>query len=219
MNIMASGLAGAVFGQYPGTTAHVLDCIGNGFLLVEAGAARLQARRAVSCLVEPQPGDVVLLGGDATRPFVIAVLERSGETPLRMPIRGDAEIVVQGGRLRLVGETGVDLVSAQAVALSGAEVSATARRGRFLIDQVVHVGSSLSAHVEKLKVVGDALEMIMRRVMSRMTRSYRIVEETDHLRSGAIDHRADETLHLHARNTVITASTLAKVDGGQIHLG
>ena len=212
MNMMAPGLAGV-------SVAEVLHGAGDGLLLVEAGAARLQARRAVSCLVEPEPGDLVLLGGDAARPFVIAVLERRGDAPVRMAVRGDAELVARGGRLRLMGEAGVDAASPGAVSLSGAEVAVTARSGRFLIDQVVHVGTSLRAHVAQLKLVGDALETVVRRVMARMTRSTRIVEEIDQLRSGSIDHRAEETLRMHARNSVITASNLAKVDGGQIHLG
>lgn len=212
MNMTVRGLAGA-------SVVEVVHSAGDGLLLVEAGAARLQARRAVSCLVEPEPGDLVLLGGDVARPFVIAVLERRGDAPVRIAVRGDAELVARGGRLRLMGEAGVDAASPGAVSLSGAEVAVTARSGRFLIDQVVHVGTSLRAHIAQLKLVGDALETVVRRVMARMTRSTRIVEEIDQLRSGSIEHRAEETLRMHARNSVITASNLAKVDGGQIHLG
>lgn len=219
MNMMASGLAGTASGVPSGTVAEVLHGAGDGLLVVEAGAMRLQARRAVSCLVEPEPGDLVLLGGDAARPFVLAVLERPGDAPVRIALRGDAEIVARGGHLRLIGEAGVEAASPGVVALSGAEVRVTARSARVLVDHLVHVGTSVSAHVGQLKVVGDALETIFRRVMSRMTRSFRIVEETDQLRSGSIDHRAEELLRLHARNTVVTASNLAKVDGAQIYLG
>lgn len=219
MNMMASGPVGGVTALPSGTVAEVLHGAGDGVFLVAAGAARLQARRALNCLVEPEPGDLVLLGGEAARPFLLAVLERRGDAPVRLTIRGEAEIVARGGRLRLVGEAGIEAASPRAVSLSGAEVAVTARSARFLVDHVVHVGSSLSAHVERLKLVGETLETIVKRVMSRMTRSTRIVEESDQLRSGSIDHRAEETLHLHGRNAVVTATTLAKVDGGQIHLG
>ncbi|MBX6372850.1 MAG: DUF3540 domain-containing protein [Acetobacteraceae bacterium] len=193
---------------------------GEETLLVEAGSARLPARRAVSCLVEPEPGDLVLLGGGAERPYILAVLERRSTAPLRLAVQGDLEIAATAGRLALRGETGAEVASPAAVTITaGDELTVTGRRARLLLDEVVHVGRSLAAHIGSLKVVGEALETLMGRILSRARRSYRFVEEGDHLRSGTIDHRAEGTLHLRGANALVTASTIAKVDAGQIHLG
>ena len=202
-----------------GMIGEVVQHAGEGRLIVEAGAARLTARRALSCLVEPEPGDIVLLGGEAERAYILSVLERHGTAPLRLVAHGDVELVAHGGRLALIGETAVEVVSPARVGVTAPEVSVTGRLGRMMLDKVVHVGNALTSHVQRLKVVGDAIETIMGRIMTRAMRSYRIVEEDDHLRAGGIHHRAEGTLHLRGKNAIVTGSTLAKVDAGQIHIG
>ena len=219
MNVMASHFLAQRAGLAGGVTAEVLLRAGENLLLVEAGASRLQARCALSCLIEPEPGDLVLLGGDAERPFILAVLERRGGAPLRLMLSGDARIEAAGGTLSLAGEEGVALSSPKRIDVSAQEVSVIGRTARFVIDEVAHVGRSVSAHVGRLKVVGEMLETAMDRIMTRARHSFRLVEGTDHLRSGEIDHRAQGSLHLHATNTIVSASTVAKVDAGQIHLG
>jgi hypothetical protein len=202
-----------------GTIGEVVQHLREGWVLVEAGTTRLAARRAVSCLVEPEPGDVVLIGGDQERTYVLAVLEREGTAPVRLVSRGDTEVVAAGGRLSVIGETAVEVLSPARIGITAPEVSVTGRLGRMMLDQVVHVGQALSSHVQRLKLVGEALETILERVMTRAKRSYRLVEEEDHLRARSLDHRAEGTLRLHGKTTIVTGSTLAKVDAGQIHIG
>lgn len=213
-------LRGATAAAAAGTTVgEVVLRAGDEMLLVEAGSARLPARRAVSCLVEPEPGDLVLLGGGGERPYILAVLERRGTAPLRLAVRGDLELAA-GGRLALRGEMAAEMASPTKLTLAaGDELTVTGRRARLLLEEMVHVGRSLASHVGKLKVVGEALETLADRILSRARRSYRFVGEGDHLRSGTIDHRAEGTLHLRGRDALVTASTIAKVDAGQIHLG
>jgi hypothetical protein len=63
------------------------------------------------------------------------------------------------------------------------------------------------------------LETFVVRLLQRASRSYRFVEGGDHVRSGEVDYRAVGNLHLRGKNAVVTAEAVAKVDGGQIHLG
>lgn len=219
MNVIASHFATSHAGLRGATTAEVLMRMGEDLLLVETGALRVQARRALSCLIEPEPGDTVLLVGDAQSPFVFGVLERRGDKPVRMVVSGEAEIHATGGRLSLSGEQGLILSSPAKVEISAPEVSVIGRAARFVLHEVTHVGRSIASHVGRLKVVGETLETMMRQVMSRSQRSFTMVEETDIRRSGDIDHRAEGTLHLSGQNAIVTATTIAKVDAGQIHLG
>lgn len=219
MNVIASQFGATRSGGTSGTTGEVILSVGEGLVLVECGAVRMQARRAVSCLIEPEAGDSVLLGGEADRLFVLAVLERRGDAPLRIVLSGDTEIHAARGRLSLSGEEGLALSSAAKVEITAPEVSVIGRAARFVLNEVTHVGRSLTSHVSRLKVVGETLDTMMQQVMSRAKRCFRVVDETDLLRSGEIDYRSDGTLHLRGQNAIVTATTIAKVDAGQIHLG
>lgn len=187
--------------------------------LVAFGAMQLPARRAISCLVRPEPGDEVLISQTGDELWVLAILSRPGDAPIRLVAEGDLEIAAEGGRLALAGRTGIDLATPEIARVTAGTLALHARTARAVIDDVVHVGKQLAAYVERVKLVGQAIESVIDRVMTRAKRSYRFIEEGDHLRCADLDHRASETLHLTAANAFVTAHGVVKLDGEQIHMG
>lgn len=188
-------------GPVAGELAQVVDGLPDA-PVVAFGASRQPARIALSCLLCPEPGDTVLVARTAGTCWVLAVLQRPGSAPLRLRTAGDLEIGV-GGRLTL----------------AGSEMAVRARSARMLIEEVHHAGERLTAHVSRLKLVGLTFETLTERLLTRVRRSYRFVEETDQVRSAEIDHRASETLRLSGRNAFMLADGVVKVDGEQIHMG
>lgn len=172
-------------------------------LTVARSGARIAARRAVSCLIEPEPGDLVLLGGPAAQPYVLAVLERPGAQPIRLAVAGDMEVASDGGRLTLSAETLV----------------MTARTGQVAVEDLALSGAKVAARFGRIGLVAEAIESLVTRLLTRARRSYRFVEETDHLRSQGIDHRASGHMHLRGETAVMHAAVLVKVDAAQIHMG
>lgn len=191
----------------------------HGGFLVDCGAARMPASVAVSCLVVPEPGDLVMIGRTPDRLFILSVLERRSGQPVRLLAQGDVEIGAVDGRLSLLGAKGVEITTPGTLGMTAGEVSVQGRRGRVTLQELAWVGRSLAAHVGRVRVVGEAIETLVDRLLSRAKRSYRFVEEGEHLRAGEIDHRASGNLHLRGQNAIVNAETIVKVDGGQIHLG
>ncbi|NMJ40596.1 DUF3540 domain-containing protein [Roseomonas sp. JC162] len=190
-----------------------------GSMMVQAGARRIMARRAASCLLEPAPGDTVLIGGDLARCYVLAVLDRAGEGPARLSIEGDVEIRARDGQLRLAAGKGVDIAAREEIVIEADAVSVKAGSGRFLLDDLVLIGRSAMSHIGRVRTIGRTVETVVDRILTRTKRSLRISEESDHVRAGQIDLRANGTFHANGETTIVTAATLVKVDGGQIHLG
>ncbi|NJK32795.1 MAG: DUF3540 domain-containing protein, partial [Deltaproteobacteria bacterium] len=93
------------------------------------------------------------------------------------------------------------------------------RSGRLLIDRLATVLGTLSAQVGKTTLLGKALELLVDRVTQHSKHSVRTISEIEIVQAGTLDHRAEQTLHLHAKQAVVHAEQLVKVDGGQIHLG
>ncbi|MBR0654356.1 DUF3540 domain-containing protein [Plastoroseomonas arctica] len=172
-------------------------------LLVERDGSAQTVRRALSCLVQPEPGDLVLLGGPATRPFVLAVLDRSGAAPLRIAVEGNIEIAADGGRLTLTGDAMV----------------MAARTGHVLVDDLALTGEKVTSRFGRISVVAEAIESLVTRLLTRAKRSYRFVEETEQLRAQNIDQRASGHLHLRGQTAVLHAGVVVKLDAAQIHMG
>ncbi len=177
----------------------------------------VRARRAVSCLVEPQLHDFVLLGGQGRSVYVLAVLER--ESP-------DAVIACEGNldvktneRFRVVAKEGVDIVSSKDVNVMANEVGIHASRAKLFASEILAIGSEVLGELANVKLRGTFFDKVYERVSERVQRSFRRVDEIDQLKAKQMDYLAEETLCLRSENMVAVAKDLVKVDGEQIHFG
>jgi hypothetical protein len=169
----------------------------DGGMAVAAPGATLSARRAFSCLAEPEVGDTVLVArlDDGESAFVLAILERETDAPLALRSPRDTEVRV-AGKLSLVAD------------------DATIAAPKFSL-----VSGAAELHATRLTAIVGSAEALFERVMQRARQVLRVVEELDHLRAGRIDYEAESVMSLHAENTTLTADGLVKMDGQQIQLG
>lgn len=187
-------------------------------IVLERGAQRFGAQRAASCLLSPEPGDRVWFVAEQAEVHVIAVLERAATSPAQLRVDGDAQLQASG-RLSIDGAAGLELRSEAQVAVNADELQLRARLGRIVFEQCSAVLRTLFTHVGEATFVAKLLETLADRVRAHAKTSHRTVESLDHLEAGAIDYRAEREVQISASHTLVRASELVKVDGGQIHLG
>jgi hypothetical protein len=178
------------------------------------------ARRAVSCLVQPEPDDEVLVAhspdGDS---YVLAILEREGGRESRLVFDGDVSVSAPNGRLAIAAAEGVEVASTKDVRVVSAGLQLTALTGRFFLDRLAFLGTAVTAELGHAKVHATTLETVAERLTQRLKRMYRFVEEFDQLRAARVDYAATKTMTLSAETAVMTAEQVVKVDGAQVHIG
>ena len=197
---------------FPPATEGVFQTIGHLVAAEEHGwtvrtdEGSFQARRATSCLLQPQIGDKVLLVGEPLGElYVLAVLERQEGVSHCLSTDGDLKIELQKGRFTVAASEGVDLVSAREVSLLSKRIEARASEGLFSIG--------------KVRAMGNALDAVYERLSQTVQVAFRKVHKLDRLQAGQIDYSADGMARVHGENTVLTADGLVKADGKQIHIG
>ena len=175
----------------------------DGHVVVSTGHGLLQARLAVSCLVQPECGDTVLVALRGRQAYVLAVLERSSDAPVAMQLPRSASLSVQGDlRLQASGT----------VSLQGETVEAVAQRIS-LVGKAVHwLADTLESTAHRIKQVADLWTV-------QAKSHHRHVEDMEMVRAGHIDVRAEQVMHLNAGHTVVKSRELVKIDGKQIQVG
>jgi hypothetical protein len=184
-------------------------------------ASEIRARRAVSCLVEPELNDRVLVSGDVRaddRTFVLAVLEREGPDT-SISCAGDLDIRLKDGRFRVAAQKGVDLVSPESVDLVANRVAVHANGAKLVASEVVALASQVVAELTNIQLEGAVLDKVFERVSERVQRSLRSVEELDQVRAKQIDYEAEESLSLRSDKTLITGKDGVTIEGEPIHYG
>lgn len=188
-------------------------------LLVRNDTGLFHARRAASCLIEPETGDLVLFCAAGGVVYILAVLERKGRSAATISLDGDINIQLDSGRLGINAVEGVDLASARKISMTSPELEVKAAAADLTVSQTSFTGAILQASLEKIKLFAGSFDSLLERFYQRVKRSYRFVEETDQVRADNIDHRAEKLLNFRGKNAVVNARELVKIDGDQIHFG
>jgi hypothetical protein len=186
----------------PAERAEVVARDGERLTILRHGAPEV-AQRAFSCLVEPEPGDLVLVDRSEAETYILAVLARRGAAPMRVAMPDGASIAAEGGKLRIAAGTLQMEAEATQLATQGLDVTA----GR------------TDVRVGRVGILAEAIETIAQRVVARLRRSYRFVEETEQVRARDIDQRASGHMHIRGDATTVQGTALVKLQADQIHLG
>ncbi len=188
--------------------------------MVRTGGGDCPARRAISCLMMPEQGDLVLLTVTEARvAYILAVLEREEGVTHRLELDGDLEVKLRGGRFILAAQNGVDLASAQAISITTPLLKMNADEGSLVLRKFAFFASLVDAEINRFKLLTSCCDWVADRLLQKLKRSYRFVEEVEHVRAGQIDYVARQNMRMHGKNALVTAEALVKLDGDQIHVG
>lgn len=189
-------------------------------LSVRAAGGLYRAERAVSCVVDPIEGDLVLTAvAPSGRAWVLAILERSDEeAPLRMSTEGDLEIAATG-RLGIAGGAEVEVRATREARLVAPKLSLTALDLTGTVERFVLSGGSAHVNLESVKCAVSYADQVFERLSTSAKRIYRYIEELDLTRARQIEMRAETTAHLRSKQTFMSSDDLVKVQADQIHLG
>jgi hypothetical protein len=189
--------------------------------LVRSGADVVHARRAKGCLVEPETGDMVLVArSEHHGSFVLSVLAgRTEDGESLIAVDGNLTLRSNNGRVAIVAGESVNVTSGGEVAVNAPSVVARTMKATIFSDTLSYVGRKIEAQVERVKLVGQALDTVIDRVSSRVKHSHRTIEEIERVKAKEVHLAAEGTLHMHGKNTLMTAEKLVKFDGEQIHIG
>ncbi|MGH8371422.1 MAG: DUF3540 domain-containing protein [Gammaproteobacteria bacterium] len=188
--------------------------------IVKIAWREICAAQAVSCLVEPQVGDKVVLYSDQDASFILHILSRPDETATRTITLGKgATLATAAGEISIMAGKGINAVTPGHVNLMSSQLMITSREA----DSTVSHWRSHSeiAEIEsasfKLKTV--SFEMRADRLLQRIKNCFRWIEELDQLKAGQLFYDIKNVLTMRGKHSVIMAEEELKLDGERIHMG
>jgi hypothetical protein len=184
-----------------------------GRYIVAGDWGSLAVKRALSCQLLPEPGDVVLVSGSLPdQAYLIAVLERRGPAPL-------CTALGEGVSLRVDEPGRLSVQATQSLHLKADEIGIVGRTARVLLAEVQACAKQAVFSLQSTRLIGDVLESSLGRLSQFLGSSQRTVQGLDQTRSGDIDCRAEHTVQLHGQQVFATAEKLVRLDGDQVHIG
>src|SRR5690606_38231936 len=109
------------------------------------------ARRAASCLLQPEPGDRVIVGA-VPEAWVLAVLERDETRPAELAFEGDAVVRSRRGRIDLRAPE-VQVSAGRRVGLAAREMSLQGGAAQIAVDRLEARGRAATASFDEVSLV------------------------------------------------------------------
>jgi hypothetical protein len=191
-----------------------------GRITVETGVVVAEATRAVSCLIEPLPGDTVVVSRtESGRCHVLGILEREADGATSLAFEGDVELKTDDGHVRVAAREGIGLFSPGETTLVSRRLAVHSGEAEVLVPRLSFFGTFLQAQVDTIKLFGRACDSVFERVSQRVRRCFRRVEELDQVTAGQLDCRVKKLLSLRGKYSVITAEEDVRINGDKILMG
>ena len=200
------------------TTARITGATPNGVLLDLPGHPH--AHVAISCLLEPQTGDTVLLSCDTANNehYVLAILERPDTSHGALTLPGNTRIHLAPDQFEL--QTGkVALNATRQLDLNSAQVNLTAASSTVNVKHWQGWFDTVEAGAVNITLVAKTLSSRLGRLIQRAAESFRKTEGLDELQAGRSRTHIDGHQQTRAGHITTVAEGSVKIDGKKIDLG
>lgn len=171
---------------------------------VDTDTGLKRARKAFGCLVEPRVADEVLLSILPGRGIhILSVLERRDDESADIRFSHDVRIHATNGTMGLNADH-----------LNIASTTAEAAIGR-----ASYAGTQLRARVNVLHVVSNYAYSAAQRLVQKLDRCYRWIEDIEDTQAGRITCKVRDTLRLEGKRAKLLADENVKIDADKINIG
>lgn len=169
------------------------------------------ARVGFGCLVQPIPGDRVLLSRGDAGAFVFAVLERlvPDLATLALP---------SGGALAIKAED-INLVAREDVSIDARNLDLRSQKFRLAADSVTVLGRFATWVADTLRMSAKTLETVADTLSAKAIDRVAIVENVDVLKARSVSQTIDEVATTSAPAVVIATTEDLRLDGKRVTVG
>jgi hypothetical protein len=180
--------------------------------VVLVGGREQASRCAASCLVVPEPGDLVLLAAHPTERFILAVLHRPGSAPAVLSATTPSDqMVLSAGKLALKAKDDIELTAPQATIRSG--------RLTFAADALAFVAKLLTQTLGRWQSSSQNMDMVATDMATKAARRVTLVDESDMLQAGSVLQKIQSTSVTQAEAVVIAVNEDLRLDGARVTVG
>ena len=180
------------------------------------------ALRTTGCVVDPRPGDrVVLFLPEGHAPVILSIVERgeiAATSPRTMRFPEGLVMDISGGPLTLRARKGMEIDSSDTVLRSG-RFSGQFSDCEIVSEKMSVTGGILSFIGRKIQQVAKSMDRVSEWFHDRAHGSIREIETLDRHVSGETMIESESIVSIQSKTALVSAEELVKIDSDQIHLG
>jgi len=189
-------------------------------IVIRLAGVTLAARIAFSCLIKPEPGDLVICTkSEAGANFILGIIERPGEQNMCLAFPADATLLAENGNLSALSQKSVTLAAGDKLNCFSDQVIHKSREAVVDYDEVVARGTTLQANFKTVRLISQMVNTLAKQVIAKFKNYIRHTEDYDQVKAGQMMRKADGLYSVDSKHTVLVSKKDTKIDGERIHMG
>lgn len=200
-------------------TATITGFVDHWFLV--QGPAQLErARRAASCLIEPEIGDTVLIfvPENARDGFILSVLIKVNPNQGCVHLPGGAAFEAAQGNLNIKTKE-LSLHSTESMRLQTPSLNVSASHAQTHIKQASGLFQSIDIQALRISTTTKVMTTVAKRLIERVVDSLRWVDQVDQTHAGRVRTKVEGHFHVQSRHATMRSEGHVRIDGEKIDLG
>ncbi|MFW6105858.1 MAG: DUF3540 domain-containing protein [Desulfovermiculus sp.] len=195
----------------------------DGLLMIVSELGTHACKRAASCLLRPQSGDLALAflpRVKSENAYILAVLERADpDASLHIDLGPGARLATESGLLELSSGSDMHLRAENTLEATAQGMTFVSSWVRWLSHTFSLLGQTVEAVCAIWRESSKDRETTAETWTQRLGDCHRHVQDLDETQAGTSRTLARETALVHGRVTYLQAEEFVKADGQEVHLG
>ncbi len=189
-------------------------------IMVRLNGTTQAAQVAFSCLIKPEPGDLVLCTqNDTGANFVLGIIERPGEQDMTLAFPANATLTANNGNIGAFSSQSVTLAASAKLNCFSDQAIHKSREAIADYDEVIARGNCLQADFKTVRVISQMVNTLAQQVIAKFKNYIRRTEDYDQVKAGQMTRQVDGLYSLDSKHTVLVSKKDTKIDGERIHMG
>jgi hypothetical protein len=179
-----------------------------------------RVKRALSCLIEPEVGDLVLLCHmpNQQESFILSVLSRECEQRGNVCLPGGVTMQTDGKQLTVNADS-LDLKARETIGLSATHLDVNAAAATSRIGHLRAWAESVETTSDRVTLITKTLTQHVGRMITRVRESWRKVEGLDETQAARMRVYVQGSHQVDAEHVTVNAEGFVRIDGKSINIG
>ena len=179
----------------------------------------ITAKKAFSCLIDPEPDDVIVCTENENgMVYILGIIERPATQKMRVSFPSDTQIQVNQGGLHINSTDHVTLASKEVNCFS-TRIIHKSREAIVRYDHITAGGNELQASFKTVRLISHLINTIANQVIDKFKGYIRSTEDSDMVKAGQMTRRADGLYAVDSKHTIMNSKKSTKIDGEKILMG
>ena len=188
-------------------------------ITVTVAGERIKANKAFSCIVEPEPGDMVMCcKNESGMYYILAILARKDSQKMALSFPDDAHIQTNHGSLKITSRDAVTMASENLNCISKRAIH---KSGEAIVsyDNITANGNELQASFKTVRLISNLINTMARQVIDSFKGYIRSTEDNDMVKAGQLTRKSDGLYSVDSKYTIMNSKKSTKIDGEKILMG